>query len=85
MATDVGRSRTSGAPWLCLTLKAGTGLSADEVAAQLSNTSSGALDARASVLSSLDGRESRRVHGTPGGDMGEVLLALSVIDDMTGA
>lgn len=72
-------------PWLCLTIKPGQhGLSSDEVAVQITSASSGLLEASPSVMSTLDGRESRRVHGTPGGDMGELLLAMSAIDDLTG-
>lgn len=35
-------------------------------------------------MSCVDGREPRRIFGTPGGDMGEFCLALSALDDMTG-
>lgn len=72
-------------PWVCLTVKPGQrGITSDEVAAQLGNASAPQLEASTGVLSALDGRESRRVHATPGGDMGEFVLALSVLDDITG-
>jgi hypothetical protein len=76
---------TQKAPWLCVTVKPGQAdISAGEVASQIANASAGTLDASPTVLSTLDGRESRRVHCTPGGDMGEFILALSATDDLTG-